>query len=25
LKKFGIFILLGLGALFKTVFKRKES
>lgn len=25
LKKFGIFILLGLGALFKMVFKRKES
>lgn len=25
LKKFGIFILLGLGALLKMVFKRKES
>lgn len=25
LKKFGIFILLGLGALFKMLFKRKEA
>jgi uncharacterized membrane-anchored protein len=25
LKKFGIFILLGLGALYKMVFKRKEA